>query len=218
MVQHHDPKERERTMSLIFYYAPMSTAVVTHWALEELGIPYEKQKVDISTGETRKPEFLKLNPNGCVPVIVHNGATIFESAAIAIYLGETFGVEKGLFPAQGPQRGPAISWIVWANVSLGGAMGRWAAAASPRTPEEQRNAKAAEVAHAEAERMFGVLEGALEGKQWLVGESFSLVDVHVGSFVSYAGMVGFDTKKYANVSAWLGRATSRPAFAKSMQP
>ena len=205
-------------MSLIFYYSPMSTAVVTHWALEELGIPYEKVKIDLQAGGTRKPEFLKLNPNGVVPVIVHDGTPIFESAAIAIYLGETFGVEKGLFPAPGPKRGEALSWIVWANVTLGGAVGRHHAAASERTPAEQRNAAAAAVAAADVDRALGILDGALAGKTWLVGDTFSLVDVHVASFAMYAGMVGFDTKKFANLEAWRTRAAARPAHATAMQP
>lgn len=205
-------------MSLVFYYSPMSTAVVTHWVLEELGVPYEKVKVDIQAGGTKKPEFLKLNPNGVVPVIVHDGTPIFESAAIAIHLGETFGVEKGLFPAAGPKRGEAIAWIVWGNVSLGGAMNRYSFAGSERIPEEQRNAKAAEAALAEVERMFGVLDGALAGKQYLLGDAFSIVDAHVAAFTSYAGMIGLDTKKYTNLEAWRTRATSRPGYATVMQP
>lgn len=204
-------------MSLVFYYSPMTTAVVTHWILEELGIPYEKKKVDFQK-DTKSPEYLKLNPNGAVPVIVHDGTPIFESAAITIYLGETFGVEKGLFPAAGPQRGPAIAWTVWTNVTLGGAISRHGFASSERVPEEQRNAKAAEVARGEVERLFGILDGALAGKQWIVGDSFSIVDAHVGAFVGYAGMIGFEPKKHANLGAWLDRATSRPGFAEAMKP
>lgn len=205
-------------MSLVFYYAPMSTAVVTHWALEELGIPYEKVKLSIADGDTKKPDYLKLNPNGVVPTIVHDGTPIFESAAIAIYLGETFGVEKGLFPAAGPQRGQATSWIVWANVTLGGAMNRHAYSASPRIPEEQRNAKAAEVARVDVERNFGVLDDALAGKEWLVGDKFSLVDVHVALFVEYATYLGFDPNKWENIKAWRTRATARPGYAAAMTP
>ncbi|HWO22441.1 MAG TPA: glutathione S-transferase family protein [Kofleriaceae bacterium] len=203
-------------MSLVFYYSPMSTAVVTHWALEELGIPYEKVKLSIQAGDTKKPDFLKINPNGAVPVIVHDGTPIFESAAIAIYLGETFGVEKGLFPAAGVQRGQATSWIVWANVTLGGAMNRLAYSSSERIPAEQHNAKAAEAARAAAEQSFGVLNDALAGKEWLVGDKFSLVDVHVASFVEYATYLGFDLKKWANVDAWRTRATNRPGHATAM--
>src|SRR5262245_11968243 len=98
-------------MGLIFYYAPMSSASPTHWILEELGVPYEKVKVDLQGGESKKPEFLKINPNGKVPTLVHDGTVIFESVAIAIHLGETFGVERKLFPAPGLQRAEAIKWL-----------------------------------------------------------------------------------------------------------
>jgi glutathione S-transferase len=205
-------------MSLVFYHAPMSTAVLTHWAIEELGIACEKVKLDLSKGDTRTPEYLKLNPNGLVPLLVHDGVPIFESAAIAIYLGETFGTDKGLFPAPGPQRGAAISWIVWGNVTLGGAMNRYAYSASDRIPEERRNAKAAEVARQDTEKAFGTLDAAVAGRQWLVGDSFSLVDVHVAGFAAYAGFVGLDTKPFANLEALRTRATSRPAYAAVMQP
>lgn len=205
-------------MSLVFYYSPMSTAVVTHWVLEELGVPHEKVKLDFAAGDTKKPEFLKLNPNGAVPTIVHDGTPIFESAAIAIYLGETFGAQKGLYPAAGPERGQAMSWIVWANVTFGGTVMRYNAASSERVPAEQRNAKAAEAARAEVERLFKLLDGALEGKQWLVGDSFSIVDAHVAAFVSYTHFMGFDTKPYASLEAWRARATSRPGYAKAMSP
>ena len=92
-------------MSLTFYYAPMSTATVTELALEELGIPVERVKLDLQKGDTKKPEYTKWNPNAKVPMIVHDGVAIWESAAIAIYLGETFGTEKKLWPAPGPKRG-----------------------------------------------------------------------------------------------------------------
>src|SRR5436190_24196089 len=105
-------------MSLVFHYAPFSTAGATHFALEELGVPYDKVKVDIINGEQRTPAFTALNPNQKVPVVVHDGQAIFESAAIAIYLGETFGVERGWFPAPGALRAQALQWIVWNNATL----------------------------------------------------------------------------------------------------
>jgi hypothetical protein len=81
-------------MTLVFHHAPMSSAVTTHWVLEELGVPYDKVKLDLAAGDTRKPAHLAINPNGKVPVIVHDDVPIFESAAISIDLGGTFGVAK----------------------------------------------------------------------------------------------------------------------------
>jgi glutathione S-transferase len=66
-------------MSLTFYYSPNSTASITELVLEELGVQCERVKLDLRAGDTKKPDFLKLNPNGKVPLIVHDGVSIFES-------------------------------------------------------------------------------------------------------------------------------------------
>ena len=71
-------------MSMTFFYAPMSTASMTALVLAELDVPCERVKVDLKAGDTKKPEFLKLNPNGKVPMLVHEGTPIWESAAIKI--------------------------------------------------------------------------------------------------------------------------------------
>ena len=205
-------------MSLIFYYSPQSSAVTVHWALEELGVPYEKVKIDLQARDQDKPAFLALNPNAKVPLVVHDGTPIFESVAIILHLGETFGEKKGLFPAPGLKRAEAFKWLVWTNVSLGEALSRFQHNSSERIPKERHNAKAAEVAKADVEKHLGILDAALAGKTWLVGESFSLIDVHVGGWAAYVGMVGFDTKRWPNLTAWLGRCTSRPGFAASMAP
>jgi glutathione S-transferase len=205
-------------MSLVFYYAPFSTATITHWALEELGVPYEKVKLDLQKGDTQKPEFLALNPNGKVPLLVHEGTPIFESVAILIYLGETFGVDKGLFPAPGPRRGAALKWLVWTNVSFAEALARYQRNTNDRIPKEQHNEKAAEVAKADVEKHIGILDSALQGKTFLVGDSFSLVDLHLAGFIGYLGMCGFDASKWPAIGAWLKVCNSRPALGRVMRP
>ncbi len=187
-------------MSLTFYYSPMSTAVVTNLVLEELGVPCEKVKVDIRNGDTRKPEFLRLNPNGKVPVVVHDGVAIWESAAIAMYLGETFGLEKNLYPAPGPKRGEAMKWIAWANVTLGEAVQRWMRNTSEWFPAEQHNAKAAEVAQADMQTCLGILNDALNGKQFLLG-GYTLADTHVNGFIDWLRYMKMDLSAYAHLSA-----------------
>ncbi|HLM74561.1 MAG TPA: glutathione S-transferase family protein [Polyangiaceae bacterium] len=198
-------------MALIFYYAPMSSASPTHWILEELGIPYEKVKMDFASGDLKKPEFLRINPNGKVPALVHDGVPIFESVAIAIHLGETFGVEKKLFPPPGIQRAQAIQWMVWCNASLGEAISRHMHNTSERFPEELRNAKAGEIARADVENHLSILNQSLEGKGYLLGDDFSIVDAHVSSWLLYVRMVGFDLAKYPAMQAWSARCSERPA-------
>jgi glutathione S-transferase len=191
----------------------MSTASITELVLEELGIPCERVKLDIQKGETKKPEFLKLNPNGKVPVIVHDGTVIFESSAITMYLGEMFGVERKLYPAPGPKRGEAMKWIAWANVTLGDAVGRWARNTMGWAPAEQQNAKAAEAAKKDMEDCLRILNGALEGKQFLVGD-YTLADTHVVSFLDWLRHMKVDLAPYAYLGAWSDRCTGRPAHAK----
>jgi glutathione S-transferase len=206
-------------MALVFYYAPMSSSVPVHWALEELGVPYEKVKIDIKGARDQdKAGYRALNPNGKVPLLVHDGTPIFESLAIILHLGEAFGVEKGLFPAAGLERSQAFKWMAWAGVSLGGAISRFLHSGSPMIPEEQRNANAAAVAKTEVEALFGTLENELAKRSWLVTESFSLADLHVAAWVGYAGIRGFDTKSLPKIAAWMEKSTSRRSHRAAFSP
>ena len=202
-------------MSLTFYYSPMSTATMTELVLEELGVPCEKVKLDISKGDTKKPDFVKLNPNAKVPTIVHEGSVIFESAAIAMYLGETFGVEKKLYPAAGPKRGEAMKWIVWTNVTLGDAVARYTRNTMEWVPADQHNAKAAEAAKTEIGNCLRILDGALAGKEYLLG-GYTLADTHLHSFTDWLRHMKIDFASYANVNAWAQRCGARPAYKKIM--
>lgn len=202
-------------MSLIFYSAPMSTATATAVVLEELGVPHDRKKLDIKAGDTKKPEFLKLNPNGKVPVIVHDGVAIWESSAIAMYLGETFGVDKKLYPPAGPKRGEAMKWISWTNVSLCEAVYR-RAYAGEWGDEETRNPKAAEKATKDIAALLTILDGALAGKEFLIGE-FTLADAHLNSFCDWLRYSKIDFAPYANINAWSARCSQRPAYKRVME-
>jgi glutathione S-transferase len=202
-------------MSLKFYYAPMSTAGITALVLEELDVPCEKVKVDFNAGDTRKPEFLRLNPNGKVPTIVHDGVAIWESAAITMYLGEVFGVAKGLYPAPGPRRGEAMKWITWTNVTLADAVWRRMRNATDWCPPEQRNAKAAEVAQADIQSCFRILDESLSGRQFLVGD-YTLADAHMNAFVDWLRQIKMDFSAHPHLNEWSQRCTARPAYARAM--
>jgi glutathione S-transferase len=199
-------------MSLTFYYAPLSTASITELVLEELGVPCEKVKLDIKQGDTKKPDFLKLNPNGRVPVIVHDGTAIWESAAITLYLGETFGVQKNLYPAPGAKRGEAMTWVIWANVTLGEAVGRMARNTMSWIPADQQNAKAGEVAKKDMFACLRILDDALEGKQYLLGAEYTLVDTHINSFVDWLRYMKVDVAAFERINAWSTRCAARPAY------
>ncbi len=201
-------------MSLVFYFSPMSTATLTSIVLEELGIPCERKRLDLKAGEQKAPAFRAINPNAKVPTIVHDGVAIWESAAITIYLGEQFGVERGLYPPPGPQRGQAMSWIVWTNVTLGEAVyrrghnGEWA-------PPGEGNPKAVAQAERDLAELLGILDAALADRQFLVGE-YSLADTHLNSFCDWLRHSKIDFAPFVHVNAWSARCAARPAYQRAM--
>ena len=203
-------------MSTTFYYAPMSSAIIAHWAIEELGLKVEKVKVDLAKKEQKDPKYLALNPNGKVPLLVVDGTPIFETIAILSYLGETYGVEKGLYPSTPLKRAEAMKWMAWSGVSIGAALARFANASNERFPKEQHNAATAAAAKAEAEDLLAILDHALAGKQYLVDNTFSLADMMLAGQAAYLGMFGFDLSKHTNIVAWRDRCTARPICGQLM--
>jgi len=200
-------------MSLTFYGNPMSTAGFTEHVLAELDVPHEYVNVDLRAGGAKKPEHLKLDPNGRVPVIVHDGVPIWESAAITIYLGEQFGTAKALWPAAGPKRGEAMKWVVWTNVTFGEAVGRWTRNTSSRYPDDLKNAKAGETAKKDVDNCLAILDGALGDRQFLCGE-YTLADTHVNSFCDWLRYMKVDFSAHENVEAWSKRCRERAGYLK----
>jgi glutathione S-transferase len=214
-------------MSLTFYSAPMSTASITEAVIAELGIDCDRIDLDLSAGDTKKPEYLKINPNGRVPAIVHDGTAIWESSAITMYLGEIFGVDAKLYPAPGPQRGEAMKWIAWGNVTLAEPAGRLFASLPPemqgdpatnadeKVTSEQKSEIAMAKANADLVDCLKILDIGLEGRSFLIGE-YSLADTHLQGIVGWIGSMQIDLTPFANVTGWLQRCYQRPAIAKLM--
>lgn len=211
-------------MSLTFYFAPMSTASITMAVLAELGVDHESIQVDLGEDGTRSAEFLSINPNGMVPTIVHEGVAIWESTAITMYLGETFGVGAGVYPAPGTKRGEAMKWIAWSGAGLFVAAGRFASALSPELDgavEEgaaefeaaaDRSPAALESAKADIASKLAIADAALAGRDFLVGE-YSLADTHLHAIVGWLAMMGIDLAATPRLQAWVQRCDARPALA-----
>ena len=193
-------------MSLKFYFAPNTTAMTTSSVLDELehgqSSPLaERIEMSTSAGDTRTAEYLKINPNGKVPAIVHDGIPIWESAAITIYLAELYGEARGLYPASGPKRGEAMKWIVWTNVTF-------ASAASRMFAGNEGSEKGKE----DVERCLAILNEALEGREFLLQDGYSLADTHLSVLPRYLKARSFGLDGYPNVKAWEERVAERPAL------
>lgn len=202
-------------MSITLYEAPMSSASPVVHALTELDIPWERVTLSLQNEDQKKPEFLKLNPNGKVPTLVIDGTPMFEALAIMMYLGDRFGVERKLWPAAGdPARMQAMAWSTWAYVTYGAAIYRVLQSESERLPKELHNAAQSKKNRAELAQLLGILNDRLAGRDYILGSSFTLCDLIVCSVVTWGSYAGIPFTDYAHVAAWAARFAERPAFKK----
>jgi glutathione S-transferase len=207
-------------MAMTFYYWPRSSATRVYWALEELGIPYDKKRINRDQGENRTPEYLAISPMGNVPALVDDGVPFFESLAILVHLGEKYGPEKQLWPKPGtPEAGEALSWTVWSTGELGPARVQvmMHTHASPfALPKELQSPAIAERAKKAFFDRIALLNRRLEGRDFLVG-SFSFADIASAAWVSSAQtFLGLSLADYPHAAAWAARCTSRSAFKRVM--
>ena len=195
------------------YYAPQTRAGRPRWLLEEIGAPYELVRIDLSTGEQKKPEYLEIHPHGAVPALVDGDLAMFESAAICMYLADKF-PEKRLAPPIGtPARGRYYQWMVYTMATLEPAVMQ-IFLNTVMLPEAERSPAAAEKGRAMFAERVRVLEQALTGRTFILGEQFSAADVMIGSTLVWAGMMGL-IGSYPQIQAYVNRLSERPALQRA---
>lgn len=194
---------------IVLYWHPMSSATPVACALAELGVAHERVKIDITQGEQRRPDYLALNPNGKVPTLTVDGAPMFEALAIEMWLGETYGVQQGLWPAEGtPERLQAMAWSSWAYVTYGAQMLRAEAARHLSQPNDPHGT----AAHQAMDELLALLDTRLAAQPFMLGASYSLVDLIVGSVIGYSAYLGAPVQKHPHATAWLQHVQARPAM------
>lgn len=198
---------------LKLYGQYMSRAQRCLWTLEELGVPYEHVKTNQGAGESRTPEFLKINPNGHVPVLTDGDFILWESMAIAMYLARKFG-HGSLWPASVEDEGRVMQWALWASLEMEIYVVNYLRHAMLYPPEKRRP-ELAEEALKVLPAPLKVLNDSLAGKDYLVGNRFGVADINVSTVLLLADVykpLGVD--QYPNVMAWLNRVAARPAWQK----
>ena len=182
------------------------------WALEELGVKYERIDAGMQFGVTKTPEYLKMNPNSLVPTIDDDGFVLWESHSIVRYLAAKHGMGR-LYPADLKARADAERWMDWA-FTFQRAM-RDVFWGLIRTPAEKRDAKAIEDGRVASNKLAAeVLERALEKKAYITDDRLSMGDIPIGCEVQRWMRVPIERPKLPNVEAWFGRLGQRPAFKK----
>ncbi|VFR23403.1 Glutathione S-transferase [plant metagenome] len=181
-------------------------------ALEELALPYRLHHVRINAGEHRQPEFLALNPHGRIPVITDDeaGVTLFESAAILLYLAEKTG---RLLPQEPAARWEAIKWLQFHASSVGPIIGQrvhfelFAKEKIPTAIERFRHL---------TESVFAVVDSRLAQHPYLAGDDYSIVDIAHFGWTHIARIIDFDFSQHPHMSAWHERVAQRPAVRKGI--
>ncbi|MBT8460404.1 MAG: glutathione S-transferase N-terminal domain-containing protein [Boseongicola sp.] len=203
------------------YSFPTPNGVKVSIALEELGLEYEPHLVTLAEADVKSDEFTSLNPNGRIPALIDpNGLAgesveLFESGAILIYLAE----KTGKLMPEGAAKYDVLKWLMFQMGGLGPMFGqlgyfvKFAGAEIEDTRPRERYLN-------EAKRLLGVLEGHLEGRDWVAGE-YSIADIAIAPWLralDYYGtkdMLGWD--ELTHVPAYLDRFLARPAVQRGLK-
>jgi GSH-dependent disulfide-bond oxidoreductase len=191
--------------------------------LEEAGLPYEAHKIDFGQQDQKTPEFLSLNPNGKIPALLDPDGpegrpfALFESGAMLIYLAD----KAGRFIPQTPEaRWHCIQWVMFQMGGVGPMFGQlgFFNKFDGKSYEDKRPLQRYV---SESKRLLGVMDAALDGRDWFVGDEYSIADMsmlgwvrNLITFYEARDLVEFD--RFANVAAWLERGLARPATQRAL--
>ena len=200
---------------LQLHYYPGTAAMTPHILLQEMGVPFELVRVDRLADAHKAPAYLKLNPNGLIPVLTDGELVLYETAAIVLYLCDTY-QEAGLAPALGSvERAHFYKWLAWLTNTLQTTLivyfypERWV--------KEGNTAGAAEV-KAQAQRKVGTLLDQLDGElarhggPWLLGENYSAIDPFAMMLCRWTrGFSAAPARSRPHLGPYLQRVLERPA-------
>ena len=212
-------------MTLKIYGIGASRAQRPLWTALELGVPFELVSTPYAGGATRTPEFLAINPNGHIPVLIderpEGAITVWESMACALYIARVHGQANGqtITPATPREEAEALRWSFWTvseleSDALTVLMHRMA------MPADQRKPELADKAESRLKVPLAVLEGHLQaqhakGEAYLAANRFTVADVCVACVASWVRPAAALLAQYPAVAAWLKACVDRPAQAQA---
>jgi len=195
-----------------FYYHPSPNPAKVALFLEESGLPYELVPVDTRKGEQFKPAFLAINPNGKTPAIVDGDVTVFDSNAILLYLAEKTG--KFLPDAKPATRGELLSWLMFVASGVGPFSGQ---AVHFRHHATEKVAYAHNRYQFEAQRHYGIVNDRLTKHEYMVGDTYTIVDMDVWGWARLVPFILGDDAwaKFPNVKRLVDEINARPAAVRA---
>jgi glutathione S-transferase len=188
------------------YWCEQTRAVRVVWMMEELGVPYERVRIDIRNEQSRAdPAFREASPMGKVPALEDGRVRIWDSGAICAYLADQYPDAKLAPPIGSPDRGAYFMWLMYTNSVIEPAMGE-KAAGMPKNPVTY--------GWGSWEQMLSTLRTAVARGPWILGERFSAADVLLGmscSFMRQFKMIADEPELFA----YADRCAARPAFQRA---
>jgi len=185
------------------------------YTLEELGVDFEFQLVNLSTGENRTDEFRAMTPIGKVPVLEHDGEFLFESGAICRYAAS---IEKSpLFPADKLERARVDQWMTFFSCHPG----RWLTeiyfekVIKPVAGMGETNQAACERASKFAHQQLKMVDRWLQGKDWLANNTLSIAEPFAFAYVEQARAIELSLSEHPRVEAWFNRFESRDSVVRA---
>jgi glutathione S-transferase len=197
------------------HYYPSTAAMIPHIVLEELGVPYERVFVDRTQNKHKDPAYLRLNPNGLMPVLADGELVLYETAAIVLHLCDTH-PQAGLAPAVGStQRAHFYKWLAWCTNTLQATLivyfypDRWV-----REGNAEGAAEVKQRAQAKVDGLLDQLEAQLQssGGPWMLGKDYSALDSYVFTLCRWTrNFTGRKARDLPQLGAYLQRMAQRPA-------
>jgi glutathione S-transferase len=194
---------------LVFYSSPMSRGRIVHWMLEEVGVPYRFEVVNLESQDQKKPGFLAVNPMGKVPAIVHRGTVVTECGAICAYLADAFPVARLAPPVDSPLRGTYYRWLFFGGTCV-------EAAVIDRMLSRPPASRPGALGYGSYDDTVATLEKALTPGPYILGPQFSAADVYVGSQIGF-GMMMKALEPRPAFKDYLDRLQERPAYKRFME-
>jgi glutathione S-transferase len=188
-----------------------SRALRSIWAIEETGIEYEHVAVNYME-ESKQEDYLAINPNGRIPALQDGELVLCESMAINLYLAKTYGGE--LYPKDAAGEAKAWQWSVW-GISEIEPLQMQIVYQKLFMPEDRRDAGIIANAEKGLQRPLAVLDAELEGRNWLLGDAFSIADLNLAAVMELLTMVDVDYSGFQNASRSAAACYSRPSYARA---
>lgn len=198
-------------MDLTLYYQQGSRAQRVRWVLEELGLEYQLEHINLGKGESRTPEYRAIHPLGQLPALKVDDEVMIESGAIVQWLAESF-PDQGLAPAHdAPQRREFLQWMYFSVTSL--EWPAWEIVLHQKIlPEKLAAKEIVPFARKRLKTVLTTLEHALEEQDYILAQGFSAADIMLGYIVMW---FKDDLADYPALSSYVERLQQRPAYIKS---